>query len=451
MVAAALSWHSAANLTLDAYHSIFVDAPIAATGRGSLTLLTNDGGTGGDPLFNGGAVSFSSLADQLSINNTNYTLVANIAALASDIASSPSGNYALARNYNAKNDGTYTSSPVSTAFSGTFEGLGNSIFNMTIDDATDADVGLFASTVNGAMVRDITLVHIVVTGDAGNASVGGLIGTMSAGSSVEGASTSGTITMNSAFCQSCTFSAGVGGLVGSSAGAISNSSSSANVRSAGQYDNTGGLIGTDTGTIANSYATGKVSGSDDPQIGGLAGVDNAGTTDNSYATGTISGSGTNVSIGGFAGQAAGLIENSFASGNVSSTGSSAGGLVGIEDGQIENSYATGNVHGAGVGGLVGVEEGGTLISGSYATGTVTGGYGATAGGLVGESFSQCNITDSYAIGTVTVGNAMGPSYRLFDAAGGIRWFLQCGNDRGLLRARTGSWRRICLGGWPRRE
>ncbi len=373
-VDAALSWHSAANLTLDAYHSVFVDAPIAVTGTGSLTVLTNDGGTGGDLFFDGGHASFTKPAAALSINGASYTLVNNIATLAADITSDPSGDYALAHSYNAKGDGTYTSSPIATAFAGTFEGLGNTIASLSIDDTKDIDVGLFASTTSGGVVRDVVLSHAVVKSYAASASVGGLVGTMSANSNVENSSVSGTIVGDYASCQGCNFSVGIGGLVGSSAGGVTNSSSSANVWSEGQYDYTGGLIGTDTGTISNSYATGNVHGSDDPRAGGLVGVDNASLTDNSYATGAVFGAGTNVSIGGLAGQSVGLIENSYATGNVTGADADAGGLVGVEGGTIEYSHATGDARGRLVGGLVGLEEGGNSISNSYATGAVTGGY-----------------------------------------------------------------------------
>lgn len=419
-IASALSWSSTAVLTLDAYHSIFIDAPIVASRGGSLTMLTDDGGTGGDMSFTGGSVTFDKLTSVLAIDGTSYTLIDNIATLAADIATHLSGDYALARRYNAKSNGTYASSPVSTAFSGTFEGLGNTISNLKVDDTTDADVGLFASTANGGVVRDVVLSHVVVKGSATGASIGGLVGAMAAGSSVENSSVSGTVVGDSAFCQSCGILVGVGGLVGSSAGSIAGSSSSANVWSEGQYDYTGGLIGSDTGAIANSHASGRVGGSDDPRVGGLVGEDNALTTDNSYATGAVSGSGTNVSIGGFAGQAAGLIENSYATGLVSgSPTSQAGGLVGVEGGTIEYSHATGDVHGLQIGGLVGDEQGGGggFVSGSYATGTVTGGYGATAGGLVGLNF-RCNVTDSYATGAVNIGNALAPN-SLLDAAGGL--------------------------------
>lgn len=54
-ILAAMSWRSTASLTLSAYHSISVDAPITLTGGGVLALLTNNnkGGTS-----SGGALSF---------------------------------------------------------------------------------------------------------------------------------------------------------------------------------------------------------------------------------------------------------------------------------------------------------------------------------------------------------------------------------------------------------
>ena len=79
-----------------------------------------------------GHVNFSSLTSSLAINGATYTLVGNIATLASDIATNPSGDFALASSYDAKGDGTYAASPIATTFSGNFEGLGNTIENLTI-------------------------------------------------------------------------------------------------------------------------------------------------------------------------------------------------------------------------------------------------------------------------------------------------------------------------------
>jgi filamentous hemagglutinin family protein len=59
LINAPLSWSTNASLTLDAYHSIFVNAPIAITGAGVLNLYVNDGGSGGNYSFAaGGSVNY---------------------------------------------------------------------------------------------------------------------------------------------------------------------------------------------------------------------------------------------------------------------------------------------------------------------------------------------------------------------------------------------------------
>ena len=114
--------------------------------------------------------------------------------------------------------------------------------------------------------------------------------------------------------------------------------------------------------------------------------------------------GNSACFGGLVGQNDGTITGSYATGTVTGTGDSAydGGLAGYNDGTISGSYATGTVtvtsDDASVGGLVGYNYG--TISGSYATGTVTGtGNSAYAGGLVGAN-EEGSITNSYATGTV---------------------------------------------------
>lgn len=119
----AFSWSSTHRLTLDSYQSIAVEKLVTVAGSGALTLTTNDGGTGGMLSFTApGRVAFWDLSSSLDINGASYTLVGDIATLASDIASNPSGRYALANNYDASADGTYVSSPIPTTFTGSFEG-----------------------------------------------------------------------------------------------------------------------------------------------------------------------------------------------------------------------------------------------------------------------------------------------------------------------------------------
>jgi len=162
-------WTSAHRLALDSYRTIAFTQPVISEGAGGLTITTNDGGTGGDFIFSGkGRVAFWNLSSSLIINGVSYTLVGNIATLASDIASVPSGNYALASDYDASADGTYDHTPIPTVLSGVFEGLGNSILHLSIDSGH----GLFFG-ITGAG-RDVTLVgEVLKLPSGGSINVGG--------------------------------------------------------------------------------------------------------------------------------------------------------------------------------------------------------------------------------------------------------------------------------------
>jgi filamentous hemagglutinin family protein len=175
VIGSALTWSTTAKLTLDAYHSIIIDAPVNVTGKGRLSMLTNHGSTGGDLSFDSGNITFQNLASKLSIDDANYILVNNIATLAGDIAGDPSGDYAFANNYNAAGDGTYTSSPIATTFSGIFEGLNHTVSNLSIIDTMISDnVGLFKQTAESSVVENFHLTKIDVQG-AEDTIVGGLI------------------------------------------------------------------------------------------------------------------------------------------------------------------------------------------------------------------------------------------------------------------------------------
>ncbi|MGD0866692.1 MAG: filamentous hemagglutinin N-terminal domain-containing protein, partial [Rhizomicrobium sp.] len=180
VIASNLTWSKARTLTLDAYHSIAVDAAVTVKGAGGLDLITNDGGTGGTFSFGGANdhVVFDNLSSALAINGNVYTLVGNIATLASDIKSSPSGYYALANDYNASADGTYATSPISVTFTGMFEGLGNTISELTIDNTSgSARLGLFATIGTGALVENIDLTKVnLITGSTEEGYAGTLVG-----------------------------------------------------------------------------------------------------------------------------------------------------------------------------------------------------------------------------------------------------------------------------------
>jgi hypothetical protein len=391
---AGFTWTSKHALTLDAYRSIFVSSAVVDAGKGALTITDNHGGTGGD--FNyaaKGSISIWNLADVLTINGQHYLLDGSIHSLAGDIEAKPAGYFALAGNYDASKDGTYTGAPIATEFSGTFEGLGNTISNLTVVSGA----GLF-NEVTGTL-RDMHLVNVAVTGSpTDGVPTGALVGWETG--LVDGATSSGSVTNNNAANQYP-----VGGLVGDG-NTVANSSSTATVQSNyGEW--IGGLVGA-VGTVSNSSATGSVTAAAaTPQLqaGGLAG--SASVIVDSYAAGNVkvTGSGSEINVGGLVGLSNGSVTGSFATGAVTAPdGVPAGGLVGTANiGAITNSYATGNVAGgrkANVGGLIGEwsqNETGNVAT-SYSTGAPSAGAKSWIGGLLGldKTKAGCGcFSDSY--------------------------------------------------------
>mgnify|MGYP000966059192 FL=1 len=160
----------------------------------------------------------------------------------------------------------------SSPFTGTFDGNGKTISNLTIDRSTTDYVGLFGVTGDTAKIPNVKLENIKVTGKQ---CTGALVGEN--GGTITNSYTTGAITGNDY----------VGGLVGSNTngGSITNSYATAAVRGTGFY--VGGLVGSNEGTITNSYATGLVTGNN--LVGGLVGWNDQGSITNSYATGAVTG------------------------------------------------------------------------------------------------------------------------------------------------------------------
>jgi len=369
------------------------------------------------------------------LNNAGGALGATYPMLASEYSTSisnahqlqlitmaPSASYTLANNINAVNTGTPGSDVWSTGmgfvpignasspFTGTLNGAGYAISNLTIDAPSMNGVGLF-DYANAATIQNVGLVNDNVTGFS---YVGGLVGEAS-GVTISNSYATGEVTADA------NNSSYIGGLVGyATQGVISNSYSTGPVSVGTSAASVGGLVGdTLEVTISNSYATGTVSaGAGSGYIGGLVGLAYAGTISNSYATGSVSAGAYSAYVGGLVGGASGggvigntvaglaNISNSYATGAVSSGNGSVdiGGLVGFAYGTISNSYAAGAVTGGAnssqIGGLVGYAYGGGTISNSYATGAVSSGIGAEyLGGLVG--LNSAAITNVYSIGSVT--------------------------------------------------
>jgi len=264
-------------------------------------------------------------------------------------------------------------------FTGTFEGNNYNITGLTINRPGTDYVGLFGYVGSNAVINNTGVLNVNVSGSS---NVGGFAGY-----------TAGII--------SNSYSTGnvkgslwnIGGFIGRSGGSgiISNSYSTGNVKGSGYR--VGGFIGRSDGTISNSYSTGNVSGND--YIGGFVGY-KVGTISNSYSTGNVSG---NDYIGGFAGlQGGGTISNSYSTGNVKGSGDTVGGFIGRSDGTISNSYTTAqNVSGSfNVGGFIG-RSGGTISNSyyNYNQTDIKGRNVLTIGGIYEEDFNTWLSNDKF--------------------------------------------------------
>jgi hypothetical protein len=166
-VKAPFSWASASRLTLDAFGSIRFAAQVTVAGIGAVTLVTNDGGSGGELNFieDGGSLTFWDVNSNLTINEHFYRLEPDIKGLAADIAAAPRGFYALANDYDAGVDGSYKKSVVGTPLDGAFTGLGHTIGNVTIRRGWHC-VGLFSQLNAGGTISGVELANAAVALDA---------------------------------------------------------------------------------------------------------------------------------------------------------------------------------------------------------------------------------------------------------------------------------------------
>lgn len=259
------------------------------------------------------------------------------------------------------------------AFTGSLDGDGHTISNLTIDYQVDNVgytahfVGLFGYLGSGSSIGDLTLADASISTNARIGSFGIAVG-MSDGATITQVHSSGSVygTVN------------VGGIVGNAKNTtIEESSSATTVAGSGQR--VGGLVGyLDTGsTIKQSYASGTVSstgvGDAGGGVGGLVGVATSSSISQSYATGSAT----------------------------SDESSGVGGLVGIADGAtITQTYATGAVSASeDFGGLIGTRTTTTVTSSYFDTETtgVSNGVGdGVSTGITGLTTAQMQTRSSFA-------------------------------------------------------
>ncbi|MFP3898791.1 MAG: GLUG motif-containing protein [Dehalococcoidia bacterium] len=196
-----------------------------------------------------------------------------------------------------------------STFTGSFDGQGYEIRDLSAERSAEEGVGLFGFVGEQGVIEYLGVVQTTVTG---HSYVGAVAG-WSAGT-VSNCHSAGVVMG----------SISVGGLVGlGSQGAVSNSYSATTVIGDGSV---GGLVGWNAGNVNNSYSTGDVSGN--MSVGGLVGHNvgspQGGTVSNSYSTGSVTGE---QRVGGLIGyNLGGTIRSSFWDMITSATEFSDGGI-----------------------------------------------------------------------------------------------------------------------------
>jgi filamentous hemagglutinin family protein len=219
----AVSWSTDTSLTLTAANDVNVNKTITATGSTAALIIkpnTANGtelasGTGSFILGAGVSITMSGAGESLSISTPGYTLgtgaqidlpnvlptsttaltiggtaytVINSLGAAGSVTGTDlqginnnlSGHYALGNNIDASATDTWNAGagfmPIGTSaapFTGTFEGLGHTISDLTIDRPTTSDVGLIGKSGKAAVIRDVGLIGGSVSGSG---YVGALVG-----------------------------------------------------------------------------------------------------------------------------------------------------------------------------------------------------------------------------------------------------------------------------------
>ena len=266
--------------------------------------------------------------------------------------------------------------PIS-GYSGTFDGDGHAIDNLTIN-TTKEKQGLFSTISSPGIVKNLTLRNVQIEG--------GLM---------------------------------TGGIAGYNFGTITDCKVSGNIKGT---TTVGGIAGTSfMGSITNCSFDGSVI-SDGGAAGGISGSNGKGTTAgkgtiiNCHSSGSIAltGEGSGESgVGGITGinNSAGIIIACYSSSTVLCPDASAvGGVVGNndEEGVVIACYASGDVEGyQNAGGVVGSHEHDAQLIACYATGDVEGGFygGGSTAGVVGRIY-QAIVTACYWSGSETWGSGI---------------------------------------------
>ncbi len=234
------------------------------------------------------------------VENPSYYTVTNCQEL-QDMKNDLSGNYELMNDIDCSETISWNivlgfdpvgGDNVEEMFSGTLEGNNFTINGLYMKRSIDY-VGLFGGITSSAIVRNVGLVDMNITG---NNWFGGLVGFnyggtilnsystgnlrgIDAGGCLVGFNYGGTISNSYSNCE-VEGSLYIGGLAGQNSGDITNSYSKGAVKSAASY--VGGLVGSNSGSISNSYGVGSLPINGVTKVGGFVGTAPGGIFDSNF-------------------------------------------------------------------------------------------------------------------------------------------------------------------------
>ena len=338
------------------YPYLVDNSPETEPGRTTISVFNGGSGTPEDPYEIASWEQLSKL-NEAEYRDKHFKLVTNMTENSYGYS-----DYA-AVNDNTGWDGWTPIGDTENPFTGSFNGNGYKIKDLTIENHNKEYQGLFGC------VENATLSNCVVE-NAGiiGKSVVGILAAKNNGSVIIDCSTTGKLADGYTMT-----GINLGGLVGINNGTVTNCRSDAEVGE-GEENCLGGLIGENQGWIISSSSTGTVSGNQN--IGGLVGT-NSGIIRFSFSSAEVSGTSY---VGGFAGyneENPGEISQCYSVGAVKNNDTSlttAGGFVGcLSSGTIQNCYSTSGfvleegISTLSLGGFVGDQNNGR-INHCYSTG-----------------------------------------------------------------------------------
>lgn len=308
-------------------------------------------------------------------------------------------NFALKGDINASDVENYVAIGTGSEFTGTFDGRGNRIIGLKVENA-NGNAGIFDTIGTNGVVKDVNIYSGNFTGTAkagavagvnegrienvtgfgntvevsGAGSAGGIVGKNEGKGNFVTADGASTLTGNGIYdVQSIgsviTASGVAGGLVGTNDGALGNSYSDSAVTSTdGTSKGLGGVAGVNTGDVQYVDSLGVTNGGStgSSNVGGVIGI-NKGNMYSGYNESIVSGS---SNVGGIIGNNSSTVSNVVNATSVTGKDKDdtdiseyVGGLVGTNSGSVTNGRNNGTITGTDyVGGMVGNNAAGSTLT-----------------------------------------------------------------------------------------